>query len=55
MNKIKRRAEQSVGVVSFFLIIDEDMIEHTDAWSVEEVGEDEEGHDESAHDISILF
>ena len=48
MNKIKRRAEQSLRIVSFIHFVDEDTIEHTDAWSVEEVSEDEEGHNKSA-------
>lgn len=50
MNKINRRAEQSSRIVSFFHSVDKDKIVHTDAWSVEEIGEDEEGHDESAYD-----
>ena len=48
MNKIKRRAEQSLRIVSFIQFVDKDTIEHTDTWSVEEVGEDKEGHNESA-------
>lgn len=48
MNKIKRRAEQSLRVVSFIYFVDEDTVVHTDAWSVEEVSEEEEGHNKSA-------
>lgn len=28
---------------------------HTDAWSVEEIGEDEEGHDESAERLQYAI
>lgn len=48
MNKIKRRAEQSLKIISFIHFVDKDEIEHTDAWSVEEVGENKEGHNKSA-------
>lgn len=48
MNNIKRSAEQSSSIVSSMDRLIKYRIEPTDAWSVEEVGKDEEGHDESA-------
>lgn len=48
MNNINRSAEQSSRIVSPIVTNVNYRMEHTDAWSVEEVGEDEEGHDESA-------
>ena len=48
MNNIKRSAEQSSKDVSSLDHDSKYRIEHTDAWSVEEVGQEEEGDDESA-------
>lgn len=49
-NSIKRSAEQSSRVVSLNPF-GKHGSEHTDARSVEEVGEDEEGHDKSAEGL----
>ncbi len=51
MNRIKRSAEQSSTTVSSIGPFNKCNNERTDAWSVKEVGEDEENYDESAEDL----
>lgn len=51
MNSIKRSAEQSSTFVSCLDRIFNYGVKRTDAWSVEEVGEDEEGHNESVQGL----
>ena len=50
-NKIKRSAEQSSGSVSFIGPFDRHDYQRTYAWTIEEIGEDEESHDESARNL----
>lgn len=52
-NSIKRSAEQSIDVSCIDNIVTY-RVERTDAWPVQEVGEDEESHDESAKVVNTL-